>query len=162
MVYFRKMNEDEFRYFAEKDVREYSQTLVKGRGLDAKDALTKAEKEFCKMMPDGLYTKDQFVMFITDAQSKKTVGEIWYGYEEKDGAKQVFLTEFLIYEEERRKGYAKSALKEMERTAKEDGCTFSTLYVWDHNPVAYSLYTKCGYETVSHENGGSYMKKKLT
>ena len=161
MVIFREMNEDEFQSYADKDVKGYAQTLIKGRGLDAETALTESEKEFKSMLPDGLYTKDQFLMFILDAQSGTPVGEIWFGYEEEDGKKQVFLAEFLIYEGYRRKGYATSALSEMERIAEADGCAVSALYVWDHNPGAYKLYEKCGYATVSHGNGGSYMKKKL-
>ena len=113
------------------------------------------------MLPDGLQTKDQFVMFIEDAQTGETVGEIWYGYEVENEVRQAYLSEFLIYEEYRRKGYAMAALEVMERKAKADGYAMSALYVWDHNPAAYSLYTKCGYVSVSHKNGGSYMKKKL-
>ena len=161
MIIFRKMNEAEFRRYADKDVKGYAQTLIKGRGLDAETALTESEKEFKSMLPDGLYTKDQFLMFILDAQSGTPVGEIWFGYEEEDGKKQVFLAEFLIYEGYRRKGYATSALSEMERIAEADGCAVSALYVWDHNPGAYKLYEKCGYAPVSHGGGGSYMKKRL-
>lgn len=161
MVTFRKMNEDEFLRFADKDIRSYAQTLIKGRGFDEKTALTESEKEFKSMLPDGLQTKDQFLAFIEDTKSGKAVGEIWYGYEEEDGERQVFLAEFLIYEGYRRKGYATSALSEMERLANENGCVLSALYVWDHNPVAYKLYEKCGYAAVSHGNGGSYMKKRL-
>lgn len=160
-IVFGKMNEDEFRRFEDKNIKDYAQTLIKGRGFDEKTALTESEKEFKSMLPDGLHTKDQFLMFIENAQSGTPVGEIWFGYEEEDGERQVFLAEFLIYEEYRRKGCATSALSEMERLAKADGCAVSALYVWDHNPGAYKLYEKCGYATVSHGNGGSYMKKRL-
>ena len=161
MVKFRKMNEDEFRRFSDEDTKGYAEELIGGIGLDPETALIEARKEFWSMLPNGLQTKDQFVNFIEDADNGETVGLIWFGYEEHDGERQVFLAEFEIYEAYRRKGYATAALQEMERIAKADGCTMSTLYVWDHNPIGSSLYTKCGYVAVSKVDGGSYMKKRL-
>ena len=161
MIRFRKLNEEEYRGFANKEIEEYAETLMKGRGLDKEAALSESQREFDDLMPEGFRTKDQFVSFIEDARSGKPVGEIWFGYEEEVGARQVFLAEFLIYERERRKGYATAALAEMERIAIADGCAVSALYVWDHDPGAYELYEKCGYRTVSHGDGGSYMTKKL-
>ncbi|MBQ7715184.1 MAG: hypothetical protein IJT70_04860 [Clostridia bacterium] len=54
-----------------------------------------------------------------------------------------------------------SAIAEMERIAKADGCCESVLYVWDQNPEGYNLYQKCGYVAIEHEEGGTYMKKDL-
>ena len=161
MLTFRRMTEEEFQIYLDKNIQGYAQTLIRGRDLDPETARKEAEDAFCGPFPDGLQTKDQFVMFIEDVRSGKTVGEIWYGYEVEDGVRQVYLSEFLIYEEERRKGYASAALEEMERRAKADGCAVSALYVWDHNPAGCSLYRKCGYAAVSHGGGGSCMKKKL-
>ena len=155
------MNKEEFRCFMENGVAGYTETLIRGRALDRELARREAEEAFYGMFPEGPETEDQFLAFIVDAQSDKTVGEIWFGYEEEDGVPQVYLSEFLIYEPDRRKGYAAAALAEMERIAGANGCAMSALYVWDHNPGAYALYQKCGYSAVSHGNGGSYMKKKL-
>ena len=118
---FRKMNRDEYLRFMNDSVADYTETLIEGRAPDRETARREAEKEFYGMFPDGLSAKDQFPAIIQDAQSGKAVGEIWFGYEEEDGVRQVFLSEFLIYREERGKGYATAALAEMERIAKADG-----------------------------------------
>ncbi len=75
--------------------------------------------------------------------------------------KQVFLNDLLIYEEERRKGYAMAALSEMVHNAAEAGCRQSIIYVWKHNPSGVNLYTKCGYVAFRELDDGMYMKKEI-
>ena len=94
-------------------------------------------------LPERNGTSDNFVMMIEDAQSGDAVGYIWYLYEFHDGVKQVYLSDFMIYEKERRKGYATAALTAMERNALKDDCSQSILFVWKHNPIGVNLYTKC-------------------
>lgn len=67
----------------------------------------------------------------------------------------------MIYEEERRKGYATAALGEMEHYAKNAGCAQSIIYVWKHNPPGINLYTKCSYITFRELEDGMYMKKEI-
>ena len=101
-------------------------------------------------------------MMLQDAKTGKEVGWIWFFYEENEkGIKQVFLSDFLIYEDERRKGYAAAALHEMEQKAKADGRTEVILYVWEHNVPGFNLYQKCGYTAVQQSESGTAMKKML-
>lgn len=160
-VMLRKMTADEYLRFKGCSISDYAEDLIKGKGLNREQALAAAGKEYEEMLPFGLETEGHFLMSILDAENKEEVGSIWFFYDEKHGLKQVFLGDFLIYETERRKGYGAAALAEMERMAKTDGCTESVLYVWNHNPAGYSLYQKCGYVTITHEDGGSVMKKSL-
>ena len=44
---------------------------------------------------------------------------------------------------------------------RQDGCSSSVLFVWDHNPEGMSLYEKCGYKPYNREEGGTYMVKEL-
>ena len=92
---------------------------------------------------------------------QKAVGIIWYLFEMTDGIKQVFLSDFIIKEEERRKGYAYAALIEMEGEAKRNGCVESIIYVWKHNSPGINLYTKCGYVAFRELDDGMYMKKGI-
>ena len=92
---------------------------------------------------------------------EKNVGVIWYLFEMTDGIKQVFLNDFIIKEEERRKGYASGALTEMEQDAKQNGCVESVLYVWNHNLLGSNLYTKYGYAISKEMDEGMYMKKTI-
>ena len=147
-IVFGKMNEDEFRRFEDINIKDYAQTLIKGRGFDEKTALTESEKEFKSMLPDGLHTKDQFLMFIENAQSGTPVGEIWFGYEEEDGERQVFLAEFLIYEEYRRKGIGARMIREMEKRAAEMGINTIRLDTFDWQGKEF--YEALGYQCVGH------------
>lgn len=82
-------------------------------------------------------------------------------YEITEGTKQVFLNDLLIYEEERRNGYAMAALSEMVHNATEAGCRQSIIYVWKHNPSGVNLYTKCGYVAFRELDDGMYMRKEI-
>ena len=162
MITMRNMTDTEFLRFKEYSVRDYAADLVRGERLDKEQALKKAEAEFSGMLPDGPDTADQFLMMLQDAKTGEEVGWIWFFYEENEkGIKQVFLSDFLIYEDERRKGYAAAALHEMEQKAKADGRTEVILYVWENNVPGFNLYQKCGYTAVQQSESGTAMKKML-
>ena len=162
MVALRKMTREAYCRFKACSIADYAEDLIQGEGLDRQQALHEAEEEFTQTLPDGPETEGQFLMMIEDGQSGREVGWIWFSYEEgEDGAKRVFLSDFLIYTEERRNGYASAALDEMERMAKADGRAESVLYVWEHNAPGYRLYQKCGYKAVGRGENGTHMKKIL-
>ena len=162
MIEFTKMSDAEYSRFRPYSVFEYAKDLMIGENLDHETALKNAEREFSGMLTDGLDTEDHFVMVIRDGQSGKDVGWIWYCYEtDEEDKPQVFLCDFLIFENERRKGYASAALAEMERRAKADGCVAAALFVWDYNRPGAALYRKCGYAPEEREVGGVTMKKPL-
>ena len=144
-VRLREMSLQEFETFREYSTNDYAKDLMKEQNISPESALKQAVTEFSDMLPEGIKTKDHSLMMIEDENSQKTVGIIWYLYEITEGTKQVFLNDLLIYEQERRKGYAMAALSEMVHNAARAGCRQSIIYVWKHNPPGVNLYTKCGY-----------------
>ena len=162
MMTLRKMTEDEFRAFRKSSTADYAVDLRKGRSISPEQALTEAEEEFDATLPDGPDTEYSFIMNIEDANENR-VGWIFFKYyvREDDGRYYVFLEDLLIYESERRKGFASAAIHEMNTIARQDGCSSSVLFVWDHNPEGMSLYEKCGYKPYHREEGGTYMVKEL-
>lgn len=116
-VKLRKMNVQEFDAFYTHSINDYAKDLMKEQEVAFEDALYQAKTEFSKMLPDGLDTRNNALMVIEDLAAGRTVGVIWYLYETTDGINQVFLSDFVIKEEERRKGYATAALQEMEHGA---------------------------------------------
>lgn len=162
MITLRKMTEDEFRAFKMSSVADYAVDLMKGRHISPEQALMEAEKEFSADLPDGLDTEYSFMMNIEDGNENK-VGWIFFKYytREDDGQYYVFLEDLLIFEPERRKGFASAAIHEMNTLAQQDGCSSSVLFVWDHNPEGMNLYEKCGYKPSNREEGGIYMVKEL-
>lgn len=159
-VQLREMSKDEFKIFFENSIFDYANDLVKSSNITMDEARIQAQGEFAEMLPNGLETKDNVLRIIVDAAEQKAVGIIWYLFEMTDDVKQVFLSDFIIKEEERRKGYASAALIEMEQHAQRKGCTESIIYVWKHNPSGINLYTKCGYVAFRELDDGMYMKKE--
>lgn len=160
-VQLREMSTDEFKIFFENSVFDYANDLVKSSNIMMDEARIQAQKEFKEMLPNGLETKDNVLRIIVDVAEQKVVGIIWYLFEMTDDIKQVFLSDFIIKEEERRKGYASAALIEMERDAQRNGCTESVIYVWKHNLSGINLYTKCGYVAFRELDDGMYLKKRI-
>ncbi len=160
-VRLRNMSLREFETFREYSTNSYAKDLIKNQNISLESALKQAIVEFSDMLPEGIQTKDHSLMMIEDEKIQKPVGIIWYMYEITEGTKQVFLNDLLIYEEERRKGYATAALSEMVHNATEAGCRQSIIYVWQHNPSGVNLYTKCGYVAFRELDDGMYMKKEI-
>lgn len=158
-IRLREMSEEEFKVFFENSILDYANDLMKSSDITMEEARIQAQGEFAEMLPDGVDTKDNLLRIIVEADEEKAVGVIWYLIEMTDGVKQVFLSDFSIKEEERRKGYASAALMEMERDAQRNGCVESIIYVWRHNVAGINLYTKCGYAVFREMDDGMYMKK---
>ncbi len=114
-VQLREMSKEEYKIFCEHSMFDYANDVVKSSNIAMDEALIQAQAEFAETLPDGLDTKDNVLRIIIDAAEGKAVGVIWYLFEMTDGVRQVFLSDFIIKEEERRKGYASAALTEMER-----------------------------------------------
>lgn len=160
-VQLREMSEEEFKIFFEYSINDYVNDLIKSSAITMEEALAEAKREFAEMLPNGLSTQDNVLRIIVNAAEEKAVGIIWYLFETTDGIKQVFLSDFIIKEEERRKGYVSAALAEMERDARRNDCAESIIYVWKHNPPGINLYTKCGYVTFRESDDGMYVKKRI-
>ena len=161
-VKLRKMNTSEFQQFKKYSIEDYSKDLMENSEMSLEDAMLQSEKEFTEILTDGMDTPDTYLMVIEDSDTQKNVGFIWFLYVVTDGIKHAFLSDFVIKEEERRKGYASAALYEMEKVASMHGCTECRLYVWKHNPQGIKLYTKVGYTVFSDEDDGMYMKKIIS
>jgi GNAT superfamily N-acetyltransferase len=162
MITLQKMNEEEFRAFKKFSVSDYAADLMSGQNLSREQALKDAATEFDEALPDGLETEDSFIMNIKDTNGNR-VGWIEFKYytRDDDGKRYVFLEDLLIFEPERRKGFAAAAIDEMNTLAEKDDCSSSELFVWDHNPGGMSLYEKCGYKSSRRGEGGTCMVKKL-
>lgn len=160
-IRLRNMSLQEFEAFRENSTNDYAKDLMKAQNISQENALKQAVTEFSDMLPEGIKTKDHSLMMIEEEDSQKSVGIIWYLYEITEGMKQVFLNDLLIYEEERRKGYAIAALSEMVHNAVRDGCRQSIIYVWKYNSPGVNLYTKCSYVVFRELEDGMYMRKEI-
>ncbi|MBE5778040.1 MAG: GNAT family N-acetyltransferase [Clostridiales bacterium] len=160
-ILLRKMTPCEFENFCACSAKAYAADLQNDEGISEQEALAQALQELKSELPQGADTPGHCLMMVVNRQSGDVVGFLWYLYEFTEGVKQVFLSDILIYETERRKGFATAALAEMERLAGRDGCKESIVYVWKHNPQGIRLYTKAGYRPLRELDGGIYLKKVL-
>ena len=160
-IRLRAMTAKEYEDFYEYSKIHHADELIEEINLTADEAMAETEKELQEMLPDGLETKDNCLMTIEDAADHRTVGFIWYLFEMTDWVRQIFLCDFVIQEQERRKGYASAALYEMERQAKTHGCQESVLFVANDNLPARNLYARCVYDFLKDSDYGKFLKKKL-
>ena len=160
-VTIRSMTPDEFRHFYQWSTAQQAAELIEEHHISYEAALQAATKEVDEMLPDGLHTKHNYLMTITEAPRGESAGFLWTLHEYTAGKKQSFLCDFAIWESKRRKGYASAALTLAEANAAAAGCVESVLFVSDSNIAAKALYEKCGYRAFRQAGHGMYMMKQL-
>ena len=160
-VTIRAMTPDEFRHFYQWSIEQQAAELMKERHISYEAAIQAAAKEVDEMLPDGLHTKHNYLMTITEAPRGESAGFLWTLHEYTAGKKQSFLCDFAIWESKRRRGYGAAALQLMEKQAIDAGCQESVLFVSDDNAAARALYEKCGYQVLRQSGCGKYMMKLL-
>jgi len=151
------MTENEFQAYRQRAVEEYAQEHVRAGNWHPSEALQKAEKEFLQLLPDGVASKNHYLLSLEDDHSAVQVGMIWFAVRDKASHPSAFIYDFVIYKEFRRQGYGRQTLTVLEEKAKELGLDTISLHVFGHNQAAIALYQQAGYETTS-----LYMAKKLS
>ena len=160
-VRLRNMTAPEFARFRVRSVADYAKDLMRSGGPSEAQCRMQAQREWDELLPEGAATENHFLLAVEDRKRGEAVGQIWFLYEITDGVRQAFLSDLQIDAPERRKGYASSALSEMERRAETDGCLESVIYVWRHNFPGVRLYRKNGYLVFRESEDGLYLKKQL-
>ena len=160
-VTIRAMTPDEFRHFYQWSTAQQAAELMEEHHISYEAALQAATKEVDEMLPEGLHTKHNYLMTITEAPRGESAGFLWTLHEYTAGKKQSFLCDFAIWESKRRRGYGAAALDLMEKQAIAAGCQESVLFVSDDNTAAKTLYEKSGYRVLRQSGHGKYMLKPL-
>ena len=160
-IELRKMDQQEYDAFYERSFNHHVQELIDEEHMSCEEAEKETTNELAEMLPEGMDTKDNFLMSIHRSEDNAWIGFIWTLHEMTEGVKQSFICDFEIYEDYRRNGYATETLELMEKEAKTAGCAESVLFVTNHNEAANRLYEKCGYQFLRDMEYGRYMKKVL-
>ncbi len=156
MVQLIPMSEAEFQDYLSDAIKEYAQEHVTAGNWHPSEALAKSEKEYQQLLPDGPSSKNQYLYAIQDKETGSMVGMLWFAVKEEP-PKSVFIYDFRIYEEYRRRGYAIQSLQAVEEKVKQFGINTISLHVFGHNQAAIALYKKAGFETTN-----ILMTKKLS
>ncbi len=120
------------------------------------EALDLAMQEYHKLLPQGVYTPNQYVYALLDEAIQTLVGMLWFEILDTRTGQMAYINDFLIFEPYRRRGYGRQALVELDAYVRQLGITKIALHVFGHNTAARHLYEQSGYQTTN-----LYMAKRL-
>ncbi|UCG03164.1 MAG: GNAT family N-acetyltransferase [Candidatus Heimdallarchaeota archaeon] len=155
------MNEDDFQKIYSQRVKVVAKELSELFKFNFEDGLKQAELAYGRSLPQGFKTPNRFFSFITTNFSER-VGYIWFWPSPESFMKDAFLiADLVIFEEFRRKGFAKQALLLLEKEVKLSGLNKIALHVFKQNKIAKYLYESVGYEVVQTTDTGYQMMKQF-
>ena len=143
MVRFQPMTEAEFATYCEGSIRSYAEEHVRAGTYPREGSLEKARAEFNQLLPQGVKTPNQTLVWLVDESTGQRVGHLWWAQRPSDW----FIYDVEIRAEFRRRGYAQQAFHELERRARAAGAPSLGLHVFGSNAGAIALYEKLGYDT---------------
>jgi ribosomal protein S18 acetylase RimI-like enzyme len=150
------MTEAAYARYMETAVKDYAQAHVDAGDCDAEDALALAQADYDTLLPEGLRSKDNYLLSIHAGDSGEPVGIIWFAVRQHLKKKSAFIYDFAIRPEFRRKGYGADTLREVETLIAGMGIRRIGLNVMGWNHAARALYETLGYQVT-----GMGMRKLL-
>ncbi len=153
-----KMNQSEFKPYSKWSVKAYADHLIKSGDEKFRfKALKAAKSEFNDVFPNGADSADNYLYVVVNEKNEK-IGVI--GYQKSPFEENAaFVTENVIKEEYRGKGYGKSAFVKIQEDAREKGFSKMVLNVFKHTPVSFSMYEKNGFKVIEDHGGSAIMEK---
>ncbi len=153
------MNNDEFRIYSRWSVEAYAEHLIKSGDEKFRFKARKAARsEFDDIFPDGADSVGNYLYIVMNKDNEK-IGVI--GYQKSPFEENAaFVTENVIKEEYRGKGYGKSAFVKLQEDARDKGFGKMVLNCFKHTPVSYSMYEKNGFKVIE-DYGGSVIMEKI-
>jgi ribosomal protein S18 acetylase RimI-like enzyme len=140
MITLLAMKQEDFDRVIETEIREYAADHVRNGNWPAEGSLERSRKEFERLLPEGVHTKNQYLWSLMEGDQK--IGFLWV--QVKDN--RAFIYDFLIHEEYRGKGYGKQAMKAMDERLQLMNVDSVALHVFGDNITAQELYKKMGFE----------------
>ncbi len=155
-----RMNGDEFAVYAKWSSKNYAEHLLRsGYEKFRFRARRAAKSEFNDIFPDGADSADNYLYIVMSEKGEK-IGVL--GYQKSPFEENAaFVTENIIKEEYRGRGYGKSAFVKLQEDAKEKGFEKMVLNVFKHTPVSYAMYEKNGFKEIEDYGGSVIMEKYL-
>jgi RimJ/RimL family protein N-acetyltransferase len=148
-VKFAELSGEEYSKWRDKAVEKYALDKVRAGNLEKDAAIEASRKEFEAILPNGLFTKDNYFFAIRDPELGENVGIIWFNTNRPNEPKSAFIYDIEIDEKFRGKGYGSAALVLLESKVQELGKNKISLHVFGYNTGAIKLYSKLGYVTTN-------------
>ncbi|MET8747778.1 GNAT family N-acetyltransferase [Streptomyces sp. NPDC004728] len=106
--------------------------------------MRKSDRDFAKLIPEGLATSDNTFLVLDAAGEQIGTGWLKHGY--LPGVTYGY--SLYIQEEHRGKGYGRAAMAAGEQATLAAGDSALMFTVWGGNEVAMNLYTGAGYQVM--------------
>ena len=149
MIELVPVTAEEYQVWVRQSVNDYAAEKVRAGNWPASEAQRLGEQALAQNLPEGLATKDQHIFNIKDEALGRDVGVLWLSIVRDGPRPWAWLSDIVIYEEFRRKGYGEQAMHALEDKARSLGLFKIDLHVFGHNHTAQSLYEKMGYKVTN-------------
>jgi RimJ/RimL family protein N-acetyltransferase len=149
------MTEAEFAAYLSHAVRDYADAHLRAGDVLPEEALARAQKDYDELLPDGLHSKDDFLLTLSH-DTLGAIGMVWFELRQRGTTKSAYLFDFMVREDLRGQGYGRRALELLELKLRGLGVEKIGLNVFGYNHAARALYEKMGYEVT-----GMGMTKRL-
>lgn len=144
-VILERMTPAEFEAYLPPAIAEYAADRIAAGNWAEAEALSRAQREFADLLPQGIATPNQHLFTIRDAARAQAVGVIWLAAMSHFGQPSAFIYDLRIFDAFQRRGYGMQAMLAVEREAQALGMDRIGLHVFGHNSAAQALYLKLGY-----------------
>ncbi|MDH5633338.1 MAG: GNAT family N-acetyltransferase [Gammaproteobacteria bacterium] len=140
------MEQHEFEDFRRSSVNQFARSSIKAGLCDDDDALSFAENQFSRLLPNGIDTPGHYISNIVCPDNGDAVGVMWFAVEPQGRNGCAYVYDISVSEKHRRQGYAQQAFAEMESIVRTLGMNRIDLHVFAWNAGAIELYKKMGFE----------------
>ncbi|MGC5008482.1 GNAT family N-acetyltransferase [Streptomyces sp. DT203] len=140
----RPMTQAEYPEWLASEKVAYVGDIVRAGALGPEEAVRKSDRDFAKLIPEGLATPDNTFLILEAAGEQIGTGWLKHGY--LPGVTYGYSLH--IQEQHRGKGYGRAAMSAGERATLAAGDSALMFTVWGGNEVAMNLYTSAGYQVI--------------
>ena len=145
MTALRPMTDAEFAAWRAMTIPGYAAEKVASGEWAEQESLALSERDFEKLLPQGLATPDHHLCSVTDGDGVP-VGVLWFAVKSRGDARIAYVYDVAIKPEHRRRGHAQAAFEALEQEARRLELSGIALHVFGHNKGAHALYEKLGFE----------------
>jgi ribosomal protein S18 acetylase RimI-like enzyme len=143
-----KMTEATFKNYLKIAISSYAKENIDAGRWKEEGAIERSREDHDRLLPEGIKTKNNHLFEIKENSHGQIVGHLWLAIDEQLNQKSAFIYDIEIYEAFRRKGFAKSVLRNAEAFVMTSGIYSIGLHVFNHNEAAKALYSALDYNTV--------------
>lgn len=140
----RPMTQAEYPEWLASEKAAYAGDIVRAGALSPEEAVRKSDRDFAKLIPEGLATPDNTFLVLEAAGEQ--IGTGWLRHGHLPGVTYGY--SLFVGEEHRGKGYGRAAMAAGEQATLAAGDSVLMFTVWGGNDVAMNLYTSAGYHVM--------------